>query len=75
MDRAVARKHTVTFEHSHGLGEIVSAVAGAGLRLDWLHEHDGLPYDLGGLEPGDDRLWRRPGSDRPLSFSLRATLL
>jgi SAM-dependent methyltransferase len=73
MDREVPREHTVTVEHSHGLGEIVSAVAGAGLRLDWLHEHDALPYDLGGLVRGDDRLWRRAGSDRPLSFSLRAT--
>jgi SAM-dependent methyltransferase len=73
MDRAAEREHTATVEHSHGLGEIVSAVAGAGLRLDWLHEHDGLPYDIGGTNRDDDRLWRRPGSDRPLSFSLRAT--
>lgn len=73
MDRDAAREHTATVEHSHGLGEIVSALTGAGLRLEWLHEHDALPYDLGGLTLGDDRLWRRPGSDRPLSFSLRAT--
>jgi SAM-dependent methyltransferase len=74
MDATLVRTHTVTHEYSHGLGDLVSAVTGAGLRLDWLHEHDGIPWQLG--EPvvlGDDRLYRRPESTLPLSFSLRAT--
>jgi hypothetical protein len=74
MDRGAERTHTRTVDFSHGLGQIVSAVAGAGLQLDWLHEHDAVVWDLSrDLVRGDDRLWRRPGSDRPLSFSLRAT--
>ncbi|MCU1376412.1 MAG: Methyltransferase type 12 [Actinomycetia bacterium] len=74
MDQALVRTHTVTHEYSHGLGEVVSAVIGAGLRLDWLHEHDGLTWHLDDtVVEGDDRLHRRPGSTLPLSFSLRAT--
>ena len=74
MDRAAARTNTVTVEHSHGLGEIVTAVVGAGLRLDWLHEHPALPWPVGAAAVrGDDRLYRLPGSTLPLAFSLRAT--
>ncbi|MCU1487047.1 MAG: putative SAM-dependent methyltransferase [Actinomycetia bacterium] len=74
MDSSVVRTNTITHEYSHGLGEIATAVAGAGLHLDWLHEHDGLTWAMAStLERGDDGLYRRPGSDLPLSFSLRAT--
>ncbi|MFD0783531.1 class I SAM-dependent methyltransferase [Micromonospora azadirachtae] len=31
---------SLTFEWLHGIGEVVSALAAAGLRLEFLHEHD-----------------------------------
>lgn len=66
----------VTVEYHHTLGEIVSAVIEAGLRLEFLHEHDCTPsqrFDT--LVRGDDGLYRFPaGIPRvPLLFSLRAT--
>ncbi len=63
--------HTMTHEWNHGLGEIVSAVLGAGLRLTGLAEHDSVPWDalpgqmeaLGGGEWRlADRPWRLPHS-------------
>jgi SAM-dependent methyltransferase len=61
----------------HTLGEVVSAVAAAGLRLEYLHE---FPYSdfrsLPTMERGEDGWWRLPGENStaiPLLFSLRAT--
>jgi SAM-dependent methyltransferase len=64
-----------TWEWTHPLGEVVSAVLGAGLRLELLHEH---PYTLFERWPF---LERRDGryhlpADRPslpLMYSLRAS--
>lgn len=61
-------------EWAHPLGEVVTAVIGAGLRLERLTEHDGVPWHMFAcLERGEDGLCRWP--DRPwlpLSFSLSA---
>lgn len=65
----------MSYEWSHGLGEIVTALTSAGLRLDYLHE---FPYCKGlvfaFLEKGDDGWLRARGheNDFPLSFSIRA---
>ncbi|ONH32960.1 SAM-dependent methyltransferase [Pseudofrankia asymbiotica] len=66
----------VTVEYHHTLGSVVSAVAGAGLCLEFLHEHDCVPtqrFDT--LVRGDDNLYRFPaGTPRvPLLYSLRAS--
>ena len=62
------------YEWRHGLGEIISAVTQAGLRVDWVHERDVLVWPMWPTtEQGEDGLWRQPGSTLPLSFSLRAT--
>ncbi|MEU1285591.1 class I SAM-dependent methyltransferase [Kitasatospora sp. NPDC005856] len=53
---------TVTVQWQHGLGEVVTALTGAGLRLDFLHEH----------AHGHFRV--PAGSPAPQSYSLRATL-
>ena len=62
----------------HGLGEIVSALAAVGLRIEFLHEfnfvHEGGLWAF--LKQRDDGTWGLPpGSDGeiPLLFSLRAT--
>ncbi|MFJ9690910.1 class I SAM-dependent methyltransferase [Kitasatospora sp. NPDC101183] len=52
---------TVTVQWQHGIGEVVSALAAAGLRLDFLHEHDHGHYRL----PAGPRV--------PLVYTLRAT--
>ena len=68
--------HNVTHEWNHGLGEIVSAVLGAGLRLTGLAEHDSVPWEAlpGQMEPlggGEWRLADRPWR-LPHSYTLQA---
>ena len=68
---AVTFTHNVTHEWNHGLGEITSAVLGAGLRLTGLTEHDSVPWEAlpgqmaragGGEWRLADRPWRLPHS-------------
>lgn len=61
----------------HGIGEVVTSLASAGLRVEYLHE---FPYSarqiFPGMEQGEDGWWRLPGERQravPLLFSLRAT--
>jgi SAM-dependent methyltransferase len=63
--------HTTTYEWNHGLGEIITALLGAGMRLTGLTEHDSVPWNAlpGKMEllPGDewrlaDQPWRLPHS-------------
>jgi SAM-dependent methyltransferase len=61
----------------HGLGEIVTALIDAGLRIESLEEHPYLAWAAGFLvesEPGSGRFVLPPGTgELPLMFSLRAT--
>ena len=60
----------------HDLGTIVTAIAGAGLRIDRLTEHPSTTYRLHeSLVWGEDGRWTfTPGRPRmPLTFSLAAT--
>ncbi len=58
----------------HPLADIVAGLIDAGLRLEWLHEHDSVPWqmfemlveDMHGMYRWPDRPWL------PLAFSLRA---
>lgn len=61
----------------HGLGEIVTALIEAGLRIEWLRESNELDWRLDFLvetEPGSDRYGLPPGTPGglPLMFSLLA---
>lgn len=61
---------------SHSLGEIVSALIDAGLRIDFLHEFDFVEWPLDFLAQGEDGRWRLPPGTvgaLPLFFSLKAT--
>lgn len=63
------------YEWVHPLGNIVTAVAKAGLSLTWLHEHDATLWSpaLSCIRRDDDALWRWPDQPwLPLSFSLGA---
>ncbi len=68
-------EHPQSWEWSHGLGEIVTAVVQAGLCLDWLHEHAEVAWhlnDTASLSRSADGMWHRPGSTLPLSFRARS---
>ena len=61
----------------HGLGEIVTALVEAGLRIESLVEHPSLDWALDFLvqRPGEPGWWlpADAGGELPLMFSLRAT--
>lgn len=68
-------ENTVEYAYVYTLEGVVSALARAGLVIDFLHEHDALAWQaLPALEPGDDGLWRMPAERPriPLSFSIAA---
>ncbi|ACU76554.1 Methyltransferase type 12 [Catenulispora acidiphila DSM 44928] len=64
----------VSVEFSHGIGEIVSSLIGAGLRLEFLHEFDMTLFQRFRALERRDGVYRLPeGTPRvPLMFSLRA---
>ena len=78
-----------SFDWNHGLGEIVTALIDAGLRIDFLHEHrevvwQALPWMI--RTDGDSNAkgyvrrtaWQLPAEQRdrcPLMYSLKATKL
>jgi SAM-dependent methyltransferase len=69
----------VTYEWNHGLGEIVSALLAADMRLTRLEEHDSVPWDAqpGAMEAiggGEYRLRDRPWR-LPHSYTLQAVRL
>lgn len=68
-------KNTRNVQFQHQLGQIVTALAGAGLRIDFLHEHDFDGFRrFESLERRDGRYRFPAGHPRvPLMFSLRAT--
>jgi SAM-dependent methyltransferase len=60
----------------HSLGEIVTSLGDAGLRLEFLHEFDFVRWPIDFLVEGEDRRFRLPAGSRgqlPLFFSLKAT--
>lgn len=73
-DPAATLANTRMYTFQHPLGAIVTALARAGLPLEFLHEHDAVPWRLyDGLRADPDRMFRWP--DRPwlpLAFSLSA---
>lgn len=69
-------EHTRTYEWNHGIGEIVTAVLDAGLRVEALREHRSLEWQgLPHMVLGGDGRWRLPPVQRdlvPLMFTLVA---
>jgi SAM-dependent methyltransferase len=64
------------YEWIHSLPEMLTALIAAGLRLDWVHEHEAVAWRrFKGMERGEDGLYRLPeGHPRlPLALSLRAS--
>jgi SAM-dependent methyltransferase len=74
-DRAAPLHHTY-FGWNHGLGEVVSALLGAGLRLDFLHEFDFSPWNCfrHTVEVAPNRFQINGMEGKlPMVYSLRAT--
>lgn len=81
-DRSASFVQPKEYAWTHDLGEIVSSLADAGLRIEFLHEHTTAPWqalpflvrtgDTG--EPGAGEWSLPPGyaGELPLSFTLRA---
>ncbi len=66
---------TTCYEWRHGLGDIVTALLGAGLSIEVLRETELLPWPrFPGMVPADGGWWRLPDHDPkiPLMFALRA---
>jgi SAM-dependent methyltransferase len=68
--------HTRQVEFQHGLGEILTSLVEAGLRIEFVHEHDfELFQRFDSLRRQEDGTYRLPpGQPRvPMMFSLRAS--
>lgn len=74
--RETDAKRGETVEWPHGIAEILAAVTGAGMELEFLREHSEGYYPIvKGIEKCDDGHWRWPasmGEKFPLTFSLAA---
>ena len=68
-------KNLLEFGWSHGLGEIVTALASTGLHIDFLREDPEGEWDRPFLEPVTEWTWRVPPDEGelPLWFSLKAS--
>ncbi|GAB3553748.1 SAM-dependent methyltransferase [Actinopolyspora lacussalsi] len=66
--------HNTVTEWHHTLGDVVSALAGAGLRIEFLHEHDTIPFQRYATLVHDGSHFRYPGRSArsPLMYSLAA---
>ncbi|TCZ63873.1 class I SAM-dependent methyltransferase [Roseicella aquatilis] len=73
-DSSVRLANSRTVNRLHPIGNILAALAAAGLRLEWLHEHPRLPWRfLPGLVRDAEGLWTWPDKRwLPLAMSLRA---
>ncbi|MDP4508707.1 class I SAM-dependent methyltransferase [Nonomuraea turcica] len=67
-------EHRTSVQFQHGLGEVVSAVAAAGLRVEFVHEHDHTLFRRYATLSNDGTGYRLPeGAPKiPLMYSLRA---
>jgi SAM-dependent methyltransferase len=75
-DREAPTDGLVEYGWDHSLGEILTSLADAGLRLEFLHEFDFVPWPVDFLVEGEDGRWRLPDGSKgslPLFFSLKAT--
>lgn len=67
--------HNIATEWHHGLGHVLTAIAAAGLRIEFVHEHETIPFQrYGALVARDDRFGYPERSPKlPLMYSLAAT--
>lgn len=72
-------EHPVNYEWNHSMGEIITSLIDAGLRIDYLKEYPYISgqFGLPGVERGEDGMYRFPGSNDsfPMMYSICATKL
>ena len=75
IDPEARLEHSREVTWLHPLADILGALRGAGLSLDWLHEHDTIPWRMFEILVEDGAgLWRWPDKPwLPLAFSLGAS--
>jgi SAM-dependent methyltransferase len=75
VDESAKLENATIHTWIHPLGDVISSLLKAGLTLDWLHEHEAIPWRMFHILVQDaDRQWRWPDQPwLPLAFSLRAT--
>jgi SAM-dependent methyltransferase len=75
IDETATVQNATTHTWLHPLGDIITALIKAGLRLDWLREHDAITWHaFNQLVNDGSGLWRWPDKPwLPLAFSLQAT--
>ena len=72
---AATLENTEMHEWIHPLADIVQGLIDAGLRIEFLHEHPRLAWQLvPSMLEDEDRMWRLPDGypNLPLAFSLKA---
>jgi len=77
-DRSAQVRQEYEYGWNHGLGEIVTGLTQAGLRIEFLHEFQFCEWPVAFLEPAADGTYRLPpdlDGKLPLFFSLRASKL
>jgi hypothetical protein len=65
-----------TYQTDHTVGDVVTAAVASGLRVQWVHDHVGLPWRKFPSMTGDAAGWWRlspPYDTIPLTFSMMAT--
>ena len=74
-DRSAVIEHKTSYEWQHSLSEIINALAGSGLHVEFLHEFPFSMFQrLPSMVKGEDGWWRVPGHDNvPFLFSLKAS--
>ncbi len=75
-DRTATVKQRVEYGWNHALGEIITALATAGLRIDFVHEFPFNEWPISFLQPTGDGTHRLPPPNDgrlPLFFSLKAS--
>ena len=75
-DRQATVQNIVDYTWQHGMADILNALIGAGLRIEFLHEFPFLMFPLvSSMTQGEDGWWRLPGNRDmlPMLFSVKAT--
>ncbi len=69
-------KDGVNYFWMYSVGDVINALAGAGLHIEYFNEYDFLYFRLPGMEPVDKGLWRWPHyrGKLPFAFSLKASV-
>lgn len=76
VDRSADVKQPVSYEWTHTLSDVINALIGAGLRIDFLHEFPYTVYQqFPFVEKDPDGYWRMKDKSNslPLVFSVQAT--